>query len=188
MVHALATVLACLLCAGIACAELDLTPTLSHYDLDGRKFRKLVFAESGKEVTYVPPKDWDYSGSAARLILHPPRKPQAEASITRSALPGMTAFDEQATKMLVGDALKSVPAESTNVTVTSQEKNAFLIAGKETFFVSLTYTLYGETYARSVLFLNRSSDQIRFQLITRSPDFKQLQAEFQRSLGSWQNL
>jgi len=178
----------CLLCAGIARAELDLTPKLSHYDLDGIKFRKLVFSESGKEITYVPPKDWDYSGNAARLILHPPKKAQAEASITRSALPGVTVLDEQAMKMLVSEALKSVPVESTNVTVTSQEKNLFLIAGKETFLVSLTYTLYGETYSRSLVFLNRSTDQIRFQLISRSPDFKQLQAEFQRSLGSWRNL
>jgi hypothetical protein len=188
MVHALTTILACVLCAGIVRAELDLTPKLSHYDLDGRKFRKLVFAESGKEVTYVPPRDWDYSGNATRLILHPPQKAQAEASITRSALPGMTVLDEQATKMLISEALKSLPAESTNVTVTSQEKNPFLIAGKETFGVSMTYTLYGETYARSLLFLNRSNDQIRFQLISRAPDFKLLQAEFQRSLCSWQNL
>lgn len=188
MVHALTIVFACLLSAGIARAELDLTPKLSHYDLDGIKFRKLVFSESGKEITYVPPRDWDYSGTAARLVLHPPKKTQAEASITKFALPGITALDEQATKMLVAEALKSLPVESTNVSVTSQEKNPFLVAGKETFLVSLTYNLYGETYSRSLVFLNRSTDQIRFQLIARSTDFKELQADFQKSLGSWRNL
>ncbi len=188
MVHALTIALALLLCASAARADLDLSPRLSEYDLDGRKFRKLAFLEAGQEVTYVPPRDWNYSGSSARLILRPPKKAQAEATVTKSAPGRMSVFNEETTKLLVAEALSSVPVGSTNVTVTSQEKNALLIAGKETFLVTLSYTLYGETYGRSLLFLNRATDQIRFQFVSRAVDFKNLQGEFQSSLCSWRNL
>ena len=188
MVHALIIAFACLLCAGLARADLDLTPKLSECDVDGVKFRKLAFLEARKDVTYVPPRDWDYSGSATKLTLRPRKKALAEASVTKSAPGRRPGSMRNTTKMLVAEALSSVPARSTNVTVTSQEKNPFLIAGKETFLVSLTYTLYGETYARSLFFLNRATDQIRFQFVSRAPDFKDLQREFQSSLCTWRNL
>lgn len=188
MVHSLTIALVSLLCAVAARADLDLSPRLSEYNLDGRKFRLLAFLESGQQVTYVPPRDWGYSGSSARLILHPPKKAQAEATVTKSALGRMTVFNEETTKMLVAEALSCVPPESTNVTLTSQEKNPLLIAGKETFLVTLSYTLYGETYGRSLLFLNRATDQIRFQFVSRAVDFKILQKEFQTSLCSWRNI
>jgi hypothetical protein len=187
MVYAL-IVLLCFGCASVGHAELDLSPKFSYYELDGLQFRKLVFVENGREVTYVPPRDWDYSGSATRLILHPPRKAQAEAAITTTSLPSGTGLDEAATNTLVNETLRSVPVGSTHIAVISQERNPLLIAGKETFFVSVTYIFYGETYTRSVLFLNRASEQMRFQLISRSSDFEELQAEFQRSLYSWKNL
>jgi hypothetical protein len=188
MVHALTTVFAWLLCAGIATAELDLTPKLSEYNLEGFKVRKLVFLESGKNVTYIPPKDWDFSGNATKLVLHPHQKAQAEASITKSLLASATRFDEATTKLLVAEALRSMPAGSTDVTLISQEINPFLVAGKETFRVSWAYSFYGETYTRSLLFVNRATDQIRFQLVCRTADFEGLQKEFQHSLFSWQNL
>jgi hypothetical protein len=90
--------------------------------------------------------------------------------------------------MLVTEALKSIPAGSTGITLISQEINPFLVAGKETFRVLWAYSFYGESYTRSVLFVNRATDQIRFQLVCRTADFAGLQNEFQRSLFSWQNL
>lgn len=188
MVHALIIAFIGLLCAGVARADLDLTPRLSESTFEGVKVRKLVFVESGKDVTYMPPRDWNYSGNATKLVLHPPRKAQAEASITKFVLGAGTRFDEKTTNLLVAEALRSVPAGSTDVTLVSQETNSALFAGKEAFRVSWTYTFYGETYTRSLLFVNRATDQIRFQLICRTSDFAELQGEFQRSLSSWRNL
>lgn len=188
MVHALIIAFIGLLCAGMARADLDLTPKLSEYNSEGFKVRKLVFLESGKDVTYIPPRDWDYSGSATKLVLHPRQKAQAEASITKSVLGAGSRFDETTTKVLVAEALKSMPAGSADVTLISQEINAFLFAGKETFRVSWTYTFYGETYTRALLFVNRATDQIRFQLVCRTADFEGLQKEFEHSFFTWQNL
>ncbi|PZR75147.1 MAG: hypothetical protein DLM73_06045 [Chthoniobacterales bacterium] len=173
---------------GSARADLQLTPKLVHYEFDGVKSELLAFSDDSKTVTYTPPRGWDYSGSSMKLILRPPVKTLAEASVTKSPLKPATIFDEETTKLLVAEALHSAPPGSTNITLTSQETNPFRIAGKDTFLVSFTYTLYGENYARSLLFLNRETDQIRFQLVCRATDFKDLQRQFQSSLCSWHNL
>jgi len=169
-------------------ADLLLTPKRVQYEADGVKTELLAFSDNAKTVTYQPPRGWDYSGDAARLTLRPSKAAQAEATVTKLPLKMKTGLDEETTKTLVAESLRSAPAGSANITITSQEKNAFFIAGKETFLITLSYTLYGESYVRYLVFLNRDSDQIRFQLVCRAADSRALQQEFQASLCSWRNL
>src|ERR1700730_9687138 len=172
-----------------AFADLQFTPKISEYELDGAKFKQLAFSDgSTKQITYSPPRGWDYSGSAAQLTLRPPNKSQAEATISRLPLPQPASFDDETMKKLVEEALASVPKGSTNVQLVSQEKNPLMIERKETFLITLTYNFYGEAYGRSILFLNRGKEQIRFQLASRQADFKDLQKAFLASHYSWQNL
>src|ERR1022692_1194791 len=79
-------------------ADLQLTPTISEYQLDGVTFRQLAFSDGEKKITYQSPRGWDYSGSATQLVLHPPNKAQAEATITRIPLPEPGKFDEESLK------------------------------------------------------------------------------------------
>jgi hypothetical protein len=169
-------------------ADLDLTPNLSQHELDGVKVKQLAFSDGSKTVTYSPPRGWDYSGSAAQLTLRPPGKSQAEAKVTKIALPQPASFDEEAVKRLVQEALASVPPGSTDVQLVSQEKNPLMIERKETFLVTLSYNFHGDAYNRSILFLNRGAEQIQFQLGCRQADFKELQKAFFGSQYSWQNL
>lgn len=169
-------------------AELQLTPTLQELEGDGSKFKQLAFSDGEKTVTYQAPIGWDYSGSATQLTLRPPKKTQAEATITRSPLVQPGAFDDEGLKKLVNEVSALVPKGSENVTVISQEKNPLLIDRKETFLVVLGYNLFGQAYNRSVLFLNRGNEQIRFQLVCRQADFKELQKAFLGSQFTWQNL
>src|SRR4029077_13994808 len=85
-------------------ADLDLTPKLSHYELDGVEFKQLAFSDGSKIVTYAPPRGWDYSGSATRLTLRPPGKSKAEATIKKVALSQPASFDEGTAKRLVQEA------------------------------------------------------------------------------------
>ncbi len=169
-------------------AELQLAPSVSEYELDGVKFKQLSFHDAGKNVTYQPPKGWDYSGSANQLTLRPSGKAQAVATISKIGLNEPGSFDEETLKKLVAEAMSSPPKDSSGVKVISQAKNPLLIDGKETFEVVLSYNLLGQTFDRSVLFMNRGQDQLRFQLVAREADFKDLQKTFQSSLYSWQNL
>jgi hypothetical protein len=169
-------------------AELDLSPQLSHYELEGIKFPQLAFKDGTKKVTYAPPRGWRYSGNATKLTLQPPDIAQAEATITKVPLRQPSTMSDEGMKALVAEALNLVHGGSTEVTVVAQEKNAFPADGRETFLVTVTYALYGENYARSYLFLNRETDQIRFQFVCRASEFKALQKAFFNSLFSWQNL
>jgi hypothetical protein len=170
-------------------ADLQFTPKVADYDLDGLTLKQLVFSDgTGKKITYSPPIGWSYSGSATKFTLRPLRVPQAEGNITRINLPQPGVFDAESMKKLTEEALASVPHGSSEVTLISQEKNPLIIEKKETFLVTLSYTFYGEKFGNSILFLNRGNEQVRFQLVSRLSDFKDLQREFQGSQYSWQNL
>lgn len=188
MVHPLKLILIGTFFVASARAELQLTPRIDEFELDGAKLKQLAFSDGDKKVTYQSPRGWDYSGSATQLTLRPPKKPQASATITRIPLSEPGAFDDQSLKKLVGEAMALAPKGSTNVTVVSQEKNPLRINSKETFLVVLSYDFYGESYTRSILFLNREKEQIRFQLTSRQADFNELQRAFLSSQYSWQNL
>ena len=56
MVRPLILALAGSLLIAPARAELDLTPKLSEYELDGVKFKQLAFSDGSKIVTYAPPR------------------------------------------------------------------------------------------------------------------------------------
>jgi hypothetical protein len=169
-------------------AELQLNPRPDEYELDGTKLKQLAFSDGDKKVTYAPPRGWDCSGSGSQLTLHPPKRAQAEAIVTKIGLPKPGTLDDQSQKKLVEEALASLPKGSTDIQLVSQEKNPLQIDRKETFLAVVSYSFYGESYGRSILFLNRGNEQIRFQLTSRQSDFKDLHKAFLGSQYSWQGL
>jgi hypothetical protein len=174
--------------AGPACAALELTPTIDEFTLDGVTIQQLAFRDGEKKVTYQPPRQWDYRGSPDRLVLHPPGKTQAEAVIMRLTIPQPTGFAPDGAKKLVDEMTAALPSGSSNVTVAAQEKNPVSINRKETFLVTIKYQFGGEKYARSVLFVNREGEQLRFQLTCREADYEQINRAFFASHFTWQNL
>lgn len=170
-------------------AELNLTPRLAEFNGEGMTFQHLVFSdETGKEITYRQPDGWQYSGSPSKLTLYPQNITQATGTITKVALRGPGTFDEESRKRLITETLSGVPSGSTNVALVSQEMSPVKIGAKETFLVIVSYTFYGEKYERSILFMNRGSEQVRFQLASRAADFEDLQRQFLASLFTWYNL
>jgi hypothetical protein len=188
MVRSRSLILAGALFAAAAHAELQLTPKLSEYELDGVKLKRLAFSDDAQTVTYQPPHGWDYSGTAAQLTLRPPGKAQAEATITRIPLGQPGSFDEASLKKLVTEATAAVPKGSTNFSVVAEEKNPVTIRRKETFLITLAYTFYGQKMSRSILFMNRGNEQLRFQLTCREADFNELHRAFLASHYTWQKL
>jgi hypothetical protein len=190
MVHSsIVLILSSFLLASSGRADLNLSPVVAEFYGEGTKFYHLVFSDgSGAEITYQRPFGWDYSGSASKLTLYPRKKTQATGTITKVALrqPGM--FDEESRKKLAEQTLSGVPSGSTNVTLVSQEMNPVKIGGKETFLVIASYIFFGERYERSMMFMNRGSEQIRFQLTSRTADFRDLQRVFLASHFTWYNL
>jgi hypothetical protein len=188
MVRPLVVALSGLFAVASARGDLQLTPRVDEFELDGTKMKQLAFSDGDQKVTYQSPRGWDYSGSATLLTLRPPGKPQAEATVSIVPLSKPAKFDDEALKTLVSEVTSSVPKGSENVVVISQEKNPLLINRKETFLVVVGYRFYGQNYNRSVLFVNREKQQIRCQLVAREGDFKDLQKAFLGSQYTWHNL
>jgi hypothetical protein len=168
-------------------ADLQLTPTLTEYELDGVKLQHLVFPDGGQRVMYTPPRGWKYVGGDNLLVLHPPEA-RAEATIARTSLSREAMFDEATSKLLTDEVVASARGEGKNVTIVSQEKNPLLIERKETLLVIIKYDFNGKPYLRSVMFLNRKKEQLRLQLTAPQENFASLQETVRRSYFSWQNL
>ncbi|HSP64448.1 MAG TPA: hypothetical protein VLQ90_15770, partial [Pyrinomonadaceae bacterium] len=137
---------------------------------------------------YVPPRDWQCSGTESSLALRPAKQTQAEASVVKVPLAEEGPFDEPTQKKLTDLAQASVPSGSSNIKVLGQDLNPVMIDRKETYLVTISYNAYGDTYARSMMFMNRGKEQIRFQLTCRLSDFPELQRAFLQSQFSWRNL
>jgi hypothetical protein len=167
---------------------LQLTPEVAEYELDGAKLQHFVFPDGGQRVTYTPPRGWHYSGGGDRLQLQPPRNPDALGIISVIKLPEPQVLDEATMKKLTDEAIASIPGAATHAVIVSQAKNPLLIERKETFLVVINYDCYGTPYARSVMFLNRKHEQLRFELTSPRWSFGSLQNEFLSSQFSWQNL
>jgi hypothetical protein len=63
-----------------------------------------------------------------------------------------------------------------------------LIDRKETFLAVISYDYYNQSYQQSVMFLNRTNEQIHFQVTCDRTAFRELQKAFENSHYSWQNL
>lgn len=177
-----------LLFTGLARADLNFTFQTSEFDLDGVKLQQLVFADGNRQITYTPPRGWQYFGDQDRLRLLPPAGQPGDAAVTRTKLLQPQVFDDATMKRLTEEVIASLPAGARRASVTAQEKNAVQIERKETFMVTVNFELYGMTQTRSVLFLNRDTEQIRFQFTCQQPAFPKLQKQFFASHFSWQNL
>ena len=97
-------------------------------------------------------------------------------------------FGEEGMKELVGQSLAAVPEASTELKLVSQELNPVKIGGRETFLVIVSYALYGDRFSRSFLFMNRETEHLRFEFVSRESNFEDLQRAFLASQFSWHNL
>jgi hypothetical protein len=188
MVSTIRTLLLYLTFAGCAHAELRFTFQVQETDLDGIKLRQLVFSDGLKQVSYAPPRGWQYFGGDDRLRLLPPAGQPGEAVISRTKLVQPQVFDDATIKRLTDEVVASVPGGAKRVSVILREKNRLLIDQKETLLVVVNFELYGTPQSRSVMFLNRPGEQIQFQLTCPETKFAELQKQFLGSQFSWQNL
>jgi hypothetical protein len=173
----------------LAKAEISFQPRETEYTVESVTFKQLAFSDgSGKDVTYKQPPGWKYSGGGNKLTLYPPGKSRAEATMVRINLGKPGSFDKDELKKLTDDALTSLPAGSSNATLVSQQLNPIKVSGKETFLAVVAYTFNGMKFERSLMVLNRGSEQIRFQLTSEAANFNDLQKAFLASHCTWQNL
>jgi len=170
-------------------ADLDLSPELVTYELDGVSISQLAFGKGTKEeVTCDIPNDWKYSGSRNQLELQPPRLSQTSIKITQQPRGSAIVLDAAGQILLKEKAIASLPEGSQQIKVENEELNPLQIEGKQTYLVELSYVSFGEKFATYQLYLDRNPQPIVFRLSCPQKDYPELRQTFHKSLFSWQNL
>jgi hypothetical protein len=171
-----------------AIAQIDLTPKLATRELDGIKLRQLHFRDDSRIASYEPPTGWTYAGTSKTLKLRSAAQTDGEAfiEVCSSALGEDFKGKEMDHLREIAQAL--VPADAANINIISTERDPLQIDGRSTFAVTIEYSLFGQKFTTSVLFLPLENCELRFRVQSRSVNFKQLSQEFRRSLYSWQWL
>lgn len=170
-------------------AELDLSPQLEPYEVDGIKTSQLAFATgTSDKATYQPPRDWKCSGGKDQLDLQPAVLAQVTAKVTKLSPAPAIAFDAEGRRRLTERIIGFLPAGSEQVRVESEELNPLQISGKQTYLIEVSYTFYGEKFSSYTLILDRKPEPLCFRLSCRESQYQPLRQAFHKSLYSWQNL
>jgi hypothetical protein len=164
---------------------IDLTPSVSEYTAEGNTFKQLSFKDGKRRVVYELPLQWTYRGDGASLQLVPPKSVRADASIQVADVAKPQAFDEKLITALKEQSLRSAPPGAQNVTLLNEESNPVRLERGDVYAVTISYQTLGETFVRSILYVNLSNAQLTFRLTARRADFEPLQRAFRSSILSW---
>jgi hypothetical protein len=174
-----------LLFAATSANALDLTPAVSEYVAEGITFRQLTFKDGKRQLIYEPPRQWSCRGSGNSLQLTPAKTDRADAVIQAVELKGPQQLDNKAIEALREQFLKSVPPGSQSVTLVAEEQNPVSLENGASYAVTVAYQALGETFLRSVVFVNLPETQLTFRLTARKADFETIQKQFRSSILSW---
>jgi hypothetical protein len=173
----------------VARAEIDLTPTYSTRQLEGCKFQQLEFRDTGKRITYEPPKGWtSVAQNKSTLALSPPNGEMVSAKIKFMPVPGLLVLDEVQLNHFRETASQLLPPESTINGEPTVTPDPILLNGRHTCEIDIVFGLHSHRLRMSVLFVDLGESQLRFSLIARPADFDELHKAFQDSWYSWQWL
>ena len=171
------------LLSGSLNASLDLTPVPREYTSQGFNYVQLSFKDDAGRIVYNPPLNWTYKGSGPRCQLTPPNKSLATVVIEAASSPQpLTPELRQAMEKQV---MTDVPPGSQAVELLNQGENTVSIDGRDSFEVVLSYKALGESFRRSIVFLQVGDMRLTFRVTARAADFEAIKTAFHASLGSW---
>ena len=166
-------------------ADVDFTPTVSRYFNEGAEYSNASFKDDKRSVTIILPRLWTCRGDSARLQLRPPNQNFAEGVIEAVQTKGVMPFDEANLKALEQQVLNSVPAGGQHVTLVSQQANPIILDQNLSYEFVVAYQTLGQTFQRSVIFVNCPGKQLIFRFSAPKSVFDDLFRSFRQSLTSW---
>lgn len=166
-------------------AEIDFTPTLNRYLSYGEEFSSVSFKDDKRTISMEVPRKWSCRGDASRLQFAPPDQSFAEG-VVQAAPPLRTrVFDEATVKALEAQVINSLPAGSQNATVLSRLENSVILYQNLSYEFVVSYQTLGQTFHRSVIFVNCPDAQLVFRFTAPKASFDNLNNTFNRSVSSW---
>ncbi len=165
---------------------LDFTPQYSESVQDGFPVRRLFFSDKEQRVYLTVPKDWKVSGNGQRGTFTPASLEQASVAVENSPLSPQVQFDEKGLETYRKAAAEVVPQGATNVQVDFEKTNEFTLNGWTSFEMQFSYQLFGQSFSRSVLFVNMDKDaQLRMRVEARKENFDKVYPAARGILASW---
>lgn len=95
-------------------------------------------------------------------------------------------FDEATLKMLEHQVLSTLPVGSQGITMVSRQENTILLDHNLSYEFVVSYKTLGQTFSRSVIFVNCPDQQLVFRFSAPKAAFDNLNSAFRQSLCSWQ--
>jgi hypothetical protein len=169
----------------VATAAIDLTPTPAEYTAEGVTIQQLIFKDGKRRISYEPPRQWTYRGDASRLQFLPPEQNFAEGVIQLAPPLRTPGFDEATVKALEAQVINSLPAGSQGATVLSRQANPVVLNQNMSYEFVVSYQTLGQTFHRSVIFVNCPEMQLLFRFTGPKAVFENLNGAFRRSIYSW---
>jgi len=174
-----------LLFATASAYAIDLTPTVSEYVAEGITFRQLNFKDGKRQVIYEPPRQWSCHGSGSSLQLTPPKVDRADASIQAVEVKAPEKLDDKTIADLKAQFMRTLPPGGQTANIVSEEMNPVNLENGSSYALAASYQALGETFVRSIVFVNLPETQLTFRLTARKADFEPLQRMFRSSILSW---
>jgi hypothetical protein len=171
-----------------AAQALDFTPREVKEVGEGGEYTYVRFSDTGKGVTYRPPKHWDYRGGGSVFRLDPPNVLGAEVEIVRVQLDAPLVASEETIKTFEALALDSLPPRASKVETPVATFNPCELDGRKTVEVTISYVLFGQPLMVSRLYLPRQEDMLCFTVVSKPGDFEQVRRVFQASLHTLAGL
>ncbi|MEY2541402.1 MAG: hypothetical protein QOI22_1004 [Verrucomicrobiota bacterium] len=184
----LPTLLALFLAAQLVTAgnAIEFSADTTEFTGEGVVYRRLTFKEDKQTISYLPPQGWNCTLIGKNLHLRPVDKNFAAAEIEAISLPAPAPFNDETIAALSEQVVNAAPPGSGSPTLLKQERNPVLLNNNQSFEVLASYRLLGDTFQRSVLFVNTPTNQIVFKLTARKTDFDALYRAFRCSVLSWE--
>ncbi len=177
----------CILLAGCASkleAAVDLVAVPHEYVASGLTFVELNFTDGDTKVVYEPPRGWSYRTEEHGLQLLT-KVEHADVVVQSVSVETPQALDDKAVAALKEQVTLELPAGSQGAQLVEEEQNPVLMDGHASYSLTVSFVSAGETFLRSIVFVNLSDSQLRFRVTARKSDFPKLQQAFRSSLQSW---
>lgn len=167
-------------------AQIDFTPTVNRYLSYGEEYSTVSFKDAKRSISMEVPRKWTCRGEVGRLRFLPPDENFAEGIVEAAPAMRTRVFDEATVQALEAQVLNSVPAGSQGVSLVSRMENSVILNNQDlSYEFIVSYQTLGQTFQRSVIFVNSPDAQLIFRFTAPKAVFAHLNNVFNRTVSSW---
>jgi hypothetical protein len=166
-------------------SEIDFSPTVNRYVSYGAEHSSVSFKDDKRAISMEVPRKWTCRGDASRLQFLPPDQNFAEGIVQAAPPLRSRTFDEAIVKALEAEVMNALPSAGQGATIVSRQENSVILNQDLSYEFVVSYQTLGQTFHRSVIFVNCPEALVVFRFTAPKAVFAELNNAFNRSVCSW---